>query len=229
MCLLSFQGKRDTVSCCSYGRAAFAYVNQLVGRIRDICPGTLVEFRQFYTTPVKLNLATNFRANDVPFDFMPNLHRCAQIRAALGDHVTVHSDPVWFHPEESSVNVSRHVKAALVGVPMISVDLEKLTPRHAEIIKRHIAFYHNHLEIFRQGHWTIRYRMGFLAFVEVESDKEIITFLVTGPIRKEEGKSHIILILSPESIPFDGESFDADGLPAHGAIPEGGIGVQEGR
>ena len=212
-----------------HGRAAYAYVNQLVGRIRDIRPGALVEFRQFYTTPVMLNLATNFRANDVPFDFMANLHRCALIRAALGDHVPVHSDPVWFHPEESSVNVSRHMKAALMGVPMISVDLEKLTPRHAEIIKRHIAFYHDHLETFRQGHWTIRYRMVFLASVEVESDTEKITFLVTGPITKAKGKSHIILNLSPESIPFDGESVDADGHPAHGAIPEGGMGVLEGR
>ena len=207
-----------------HGCAAYAYVRQLVEHIRAIRPDALVEFRQFYTTPVMLDLATNFRANDVPFDFMANLHRCALVRAALGDHVPVHSDPVWFHPEESSVNVSRHMMAALMGVPMISVDLERLSSKHADIIKRHISFYHDHLETFRQGHWTIRYRMGFLESVKVESDTEIITFLVTGPIKKTENKKHIILNLSPESIPFIGKSLDADGLPSQGTIPMGGMG-----
>ena len=210
-----------------HGLAAYDYVKQLVAGVRDIRPEALIEFRQFYATPAMLEFATNFRANDVPFDFMANFHRCALVRAMLGDGVPVHADPVWFHPEESGVNVARHLMAALAGVPMISLDLTCLAPRHAAILRRFIAFYREHLETFRTGHWTIRYRCGFLASVVVESDAERITFLVTGAPRLAEGKRNIVLNLAPEAVPFQGRAIDADGVSATESIPEGGMGWLE--
>ena len=209
-----------------HGIAAYNYVRQLVEKVRETRPDALIEFRQFYATPAMLPFATNFRANDVPFDFMANFHRCALVRATLGDGIPVHSDPIWFHPEESSVNVARHFMAALMGVPMISLDLDKISLCHAAIIKRFMSFYHEHLDTFRTGHWSIRYRMGMIASVTVETNEEKITFLLTDKINLAQGKNNIILNLSPDAIPFDGNAIDADGNQIAGFIPEGGMGIR---
>ena len=208
-----------------HGRAAYAYARELVERIRTIRPGALIEFRQFYATPWMLPLATQFRAADVPFDFIGNLHRCALLHIMLGDGVPAHADPIWFHPEESNVNVARHLLAALAGVPMISLELDKLSPAHAAILKRHVAFYHAHLATFAKGHWTLRYALGCVSSLCVETDEERIVFHVSGDVKLASGKRNLILNLSADAIrPFAGVAWSPEGEEVRGYVPLAGIG-----
>jgi alpha-galactosidase len=205
------------------GRECLKTIRTLVHEIRRIRPDALIEFRQRYTAPVMLPYATNFRANDVPFDYLENLHRCCQIRMVLGDGVPVHSDPICFHPEESCVNVARHLIAALAGVPMISADLTKIQPQHLAIIRRFLRFYLAHAETFRNGHWTIRYSFGHVASLSVETEREMIATAVSEIPPLSEGKNIILMSLATHAFPVKtGKSVDCEGNPSKD-LPPGGM------
>ena len=209
--------------CQPRGRAAFARIESLVSQVCGIKPDALVEFRQHYATPVMLPLGTSFRANDVPFDFIENLHRCCQLRMILGDGVPVHADPVAFHPEESCVNVARHMISSLAGVPMISADLEHIAPRHKAIIRRFVDFYHRHIQTYQKGHWRICYSMGGVAYFSVETEKEMIGTAVTAVPPLPEDKDVYLANMTSETLALPADSCrDCEGN-ATSNLPVGGI------
>ncbi len=125
-----------------------------------------------------LSYGTQFRGGDVPFDFNENLNQLAQIRMILGDKVPCHADPVYFHAEETPVNVSRHMIACLAGVPMLSMDLRKLTGEQRDIIRFWLKFYQDHIQTFAYGHWQLAYDYDHLSYVTVENAGEKIMILV---------------------------------------------------
>ena len=146
------------------GAATLAYVEELVAAIRAVKPEALIEFRQSYATPVMAHLATQFRAGDVPFEWLDNLRRIAQIRLAMGDGVPVHADPIYWAETETSDNVDRHFLAAMAGVPMVSMDLEKLPEADRARIRRWLDFYRTRVERFQKaGRWDVRYKNGGVA------------------------------------------------------------------
>ena len=205
------------------GRESLKIIRNLVGEVRRNRPDALIEFRQRYTTPAMLPYATNFRAGDVPFDYLENFHRCCQIRMILGDGVPVHSDPIFFHQEESCVNVARHLIAALAGVPMISADLSEIRPHHLGVIRRFIRFYLDHAETFRNGHWTIRYEFEHVASLAVETEREMIGTVVSEIPPLPEGKTVILMNLAPRAFSVKkGKAFDCEGNPADD-LPLGGM------
>jgi len=184
----------------------------------------LIEFRQRYSTPVMLDLATQFRAGDVPFDFIENIHRIAQIRIIMGDSVPVHADPVYWNNNETPENISRHMIASLAGVPMISMDLAALPESQLNIIRHWFDFYKKHLDTFRRGHWNIRYEADFLSNVSVETDYEKIVIFCSGGIPENVGKKLHLLNLSASSVLIkNATSFDCRGLKLPGdEVPCGG-------
>lgn len=160
------------------GRIIYEIVKNFIEELKEINSSCLIEFRQKYATPINLNLATQFRASDVPFDFLGNLNRIAHIRLCLGDKVPVHSDPVFWRFEESPLNVAKHMIVSLTGVPMISMDLNKLSQKHRKIIRTYINFYLKNLEIFKNGKWQINYGTGFIKSISVCYGSKMINFLL---------------------------------------------------
>ncbi|OGV51890.1 MAG: hypothetical protein A2017_00585 [Lentisphaerae bacterium GWF2_44_16] len=159
------------------GKAVFNYISTLLNTIKKENPAALFEFRQRYSTPIMLDQATQFRAGDVPFDFIENLHRIAQIRICAGDKVPVHADPVYWHPSEAAVNVARHMICSLAGVPMVSMDLNELPEEQRVIIKYWLGFYKEHLAAFQNGHWQVEYEFDHLKYITVSYETEKIIFL----------------------------------------------------
>lgn len=147
-----------------HGALAHAYVTDLMRRLRNVRPNGLFEFRQNYATPANAALATQFRAGDVPFEWQANLLRLAQIRLCMGDGVPIHSDPICWADAETDDNVSRHFMAAMAGVPMLSTDLGKLSPRRRDQIRGWIGLYTRRIARFqREGVWKVFYRNGGLS------------------------------------------------------------------
>ena len=175
---LDFLAHVPTDPAHPHGRAAWNAVRKLVEAVRQENPQALIEFRQVYSTPATLGFATQFRANDTPFDFLENLHRVAQLRLMLGDGVAVHADPACWHPGESAANVARHMAAAVAGVPMVSMDLARLSPEHREILCDYLGFYREHREFFRRAHWIVRYDGGQLASLTAECGGEKIVWVL---------------------------------------------------
>ena len=132
-------------------------------RLRKVRPNGLFEFRQDYATPVTACLATQFRAGDVPFEWLDNLVRIAQLRLTMGDGIPIHSDPIYWAEAETDENVDRHFMAAMSGVPMLSMDLEKLTTARREKVRGWMRFYRERIAQFhRNGKWRVFYRNGGL-------------------------------------------------------------------
>ena len=146
------------------GARKHAYVTDLMNRLRAVRPDGVFEFRQAYATPINANLATQFRAGDVPFEWLANLMRIAQIRLTMGDGAPVHADPIYWSDAETNANVDRHFMAAMAGVPMLSMDLERLSPERRGTIRKWMRYYTDRIVRFqRSGHWEIRYHNGGLA------------------------------------------------------------------
>ncbi len=212
------------------GRASLDFISRLSAAIRSLRPDALIEFRQGYCTPGMLAYATQFRAGDVPFDFLDNFQRLAQIRVALGDAVPVHADPAYWHPQESAENISRHLIASLAGVPMLSMEMTSLSEMERRIISNWLQFYQRHLETFKTGSWNVHYQQSAVSFISVCNEQEQIVILNDAPrlsqALKAKTQKHHVLNLSAETLQLPGcKSYGPDGKEGiAGIIPLGGRG-----
>lgn len=215
-------------------RQCKAYFEALSAGLREQKADALIEFRQHYATPQMLAYATQFRAGDVPFDFMENLHRIAQIRVCLGDAVPCHADPVYFHPDESAENVARHMIAALAGVPMFSMDFRNLSSEHEKIVRFWLDFYRHHFELFRSGHWEVDYFMDTLSSVTVENETDAVAILAEDAAFPRlcaafGNKTLFVLNFTPNTLDvFDCPAANTftcsgDALPPCHSVPTGGL------
>jgi len=205
------------------------YLEYLVGKMREIKPDVLIEFRQRYATFVNVGIATAFRAGDVPFDYMENFSRCVQLRLILGDNIPIHADPVYFNNQESEEAVGRHMIASLVGVPMLSMELTSISLKHKNVIRNYLSFYKKHQSTLNHGHWNFDLRNGFPVTVSCCKDDETIIILSDATafqrILESCSGNVIVLNMSPDNICFEGKTFDAEGIIHHnGIIPPGGRG-----
>ena len=158
-------------------RIIYEYTKELTDRIKAIKPDALIEFRQNYSTPVTASMATAFRAGDVPFDYIKNAQRCIQLRLLLGDKIPIHSDPVYFSQNEQDENVARHMMSALLGVPMISMELKDIAPQHKTIIKHYIDLYNNCRAILNSGHWEFSFFYGHTKWCRCSSVNGTVIWL----------------------------------------------------
>ena len=162
--------------CSGYG---LAYVRDLMARLKRVKPDGLFEFRQSYATPLTVPLGTQFRAGDVPFEWLCNIMRIAQMRLAVGDRVPVHADPICWAGCETPENISRHFMAAMAGVPMLSMDLVSMSPEQQREIARWMQFYSRKVEPFqRNGKWNVAYRNGGLSYMTSMLEDRAIVFVV---------------------------------------------------
>ena len=213
------------------GREVMKFVRELAKGIREVKQDALIEFRQGYASPGMMAYGTQFRAGDTPFDFIDNFQRLVQIRISMGDGIPVHADPVYWHPQESPMNISRHMIASLGGVPMLSMDLLAISETERKIIRRWLDFYEEHLDTFRSGTWKADYYQTNAAFLSVTGKEESIVILLD-PARlkdalKGTGAKTTVLNLSEYELELNGaETSDGEGKPCKpGVIPPGGAGV----
>lgn len=213
------------------GQGAHALVAELAAALRRRKPDALIEFRQHYATPGMVPYATQFRAGDVPFDFLDNFNRLCQIRVILGDGIPVHADPLYWRDDELPKNISRHLIASLTGVPMLSMDLRKMSAETREIVRHWLNFYHDHKPTLNHGAWRIRYQLSNVGFAAVSSPEESIVILNEAALLPEaleacSGKVCILNLGGAELSVPGCETFDEKGQPAAvGSIMPGGYGV----
>ena len=211
------------------GRASLRLVQAISGAIRQAASSdALIEFRQGYDTPQMLPYATQFRAADAPFDYILNFERCVQIRLCVGDGVPVHADPAYWAADETPENIARHLIAMMVGVPMLSMDLEKLSPDATAIIRHWMDFYTDHQMTLNFGHWEFGFAEGSCAWARVNNGEEHIVILADATRfaeaadLPEDGLPILVLNLSPQEIWCEDETevFQYDGTPVEPEDPD---------
>ena len=199
--------------------AGYKYVRNLMNQLKSVKPDALFEFRQSYATPLTLELGTQFRAGDVPFEWLCNILRITQIRLAVGDGVPVHADPIFWSQHETRDNITRHFMAAMAGVPMVSMDLERLPDWQKKETAQWMRFYSERIEPFqRHGRWNIVYRNGSLAYVTSVLDDKAMLIVVDsdGSLGSAEsvlaGKRTIVMNLGYSPVRFSGIVTDPAGI-----------------
>jgi alpha-galactosidase len=204
------------------GRLMRAFAKLISEKIRNVKEDALIEYRQFYTVPGMLNYATQYRAGDVPYDWMDNFNRLAQMRITLGDNLPLHADPAFWRCDETIENVGRHMIAALAGVPMISIDFNQIPKAHIKVIANYLNLYREFLTVFQKGHWQVNYYLSNTSSLTVEYNNVKIAF-INDSCRVPKNAT-VYFNLCNETLFLDGvDSFDQLGNRV-ACIPVGGYG-----
>lgn len=189
-----------------HGADVLAFVRELTEGLRAVKPDLLLEFRQSYANPVTAAYATQFRAGDVPFEWLDNLRRIMQIRLQMGDGIPIHADPICWAPTETSDNVNRHFMAAMAGVPMVSMDLERMSDGTRETVRKWLSYYRRHVRDFQyKGVWDARYANGGLVCVTSDLGDRVLVILndptVAGRLGDDlKGRNCVVLNLTYETV-----------------------------
>jgi len=212
-------------------RNTYHFIEKVCGGLKADNPNALIEFRQPYATPAMLPWGTQFRAGDAPFDWRLNFGRLVEIRLNIGNLGPVHADPAYWAPGELPENVSRHLMAMLVGVPMLSMDLRTLTDTEKRIIRHYIDFYNQHRTLIHHGEWSVQFSQTEIAAAIAENEQERLVILADGnalaDALENNRKNTWVLNLSDKTlrIPSVTQVVGADCLPAEkGIIPPAGSG-----
>ena len=206
-------------------------ISGLTGALKDADPDVLIEFRQSYATPGMLPYATQFRAGDVPFNWLTNFGRLAELRLSLGNLGIIHADPAYWPQGELCENVARHMMAMLLGVPMISMDLERLSCGEKRIIRYYIDLYNQLRDLIHYGSWHIYFGVSDVEAAVAENDTQrLIVLNDPGRLfRCSAGgnKKTFVLNLTDEALPVSCTSaVDAFCQPVPGdCIPAAGSGI----
>lgn len=214
----------------SDGAKIEAFLKDLYKTVTKNDKNALIEYRQKYSTLATREMATQFRAGDVPYDYLENFNRTASIRAMMGDGVPVHADPAYWNFDDTPETVSMHMLCAMVGVPMLSMDLAKMPESQLRIVRHWLDFYSKHIEIFKKGHWELRNGYGYFDFVSVTLKDTTIAYLLSEDslkhLRDIKGKVYA-LNLSPYSLALNApEVYDYTGAKLKtGAIPTASYGI----
>lgn len=210
------------------GRASEKLIADLTNGLKADNPDALIEFRQSYSTPVMLKYGTQFRAGDVPFNWIFNFGRMVELRLAIGNHGPVHADPAYWPFGETSENVARHMMAMLVGVPMLSMDLARLTDTEKRIIRYYIDMYNAHRDLINDGNWNFLFGWSDIEAAIVENDNSRLIIIADSgkfdDCLKLDGKPTTVLNLSDRAIKVKcTNAVNAECLPTDGSeIPVAG-------
>ncbi len=221
----------STPPSATAGKGCFAVrmSRKLTAAIRQHKPDALIEYRQNYCLPDKIDLATQFRCMDVPFDFCANFQRIAQLRLQLGDGVPIHADPIYFNDAETMENIGAHMAAALAGVPMLSVELNSLPDDRRRIFADYLRIYRRINDFHRCGHWEMFYDGTMLYKMTATCGGRKIAWIASAAhwTPAAAGEYEYIFNLTADTLPVERMQGVAAGgsLAAAGAIPPGGYGV----
>ena len=212
-------------------RATEKLIAELTGGLKEDNPDALIEFRQSYAIPGMLKYGTQFRAGDVPFNWIFNFGRLVEIRLALGNMGPVHADPAYWPFGELPENVARHMMAMLPGVPMLSMDLERLTDMEKRIIRYYIDMYNANKELINHGEWRFVFGWSDIEGAVVENETSRMVIICDAgrfdQCIKNDGKKTIVCNLSDRAIKVKcTNAVDAKCDPADGSeIPLAGSAV----
>ncbi len=134
----------------SIPEAADRLLTDVIARLRAIKPDVMVEFRQSYIGPLMRKYGNMFRAGDCPNDAVENRVRTLDIRLLCGD-TAAHADMLMWHSEESAESAALQLLNVLFSVPQISVLLDRVPPKHIEMLRFWLGFWREHRDVLLDG------------------------------------------------------------------------------
>ncbi|MEC0267896.1 glycoside hydrolase family 36 protein [Paenibacillus anseongense] len=121
-----------------------------IGRLRELKPDIMIEFRQMYIGPAMRKYGNMFRASDCPNDSIQNRVRTIDIRLICGN-TAAHADMIMWHPEEPVESAALQLINCLFSVPQVSVLLDKLPSDHLAMLGYWLAFWKENRDLLLAG------------------------------------------------------------------------------
>jgi alpha-galactosidase len=147
-----YAGKAATGNGRDYESIEEAVV-QLLADIYKGCkavnPDVLIEYRQFYTSPVLQQYANMFRAVDCPNDIMENRTRTLDARN-LNSQV-IHADPLAWNKEEKPQHAALQLIHTFLSVPQVSTDLADMDAGQQKMLKFLLKQWSDFNEVLTRG------------------------------------------------------------------------------
>ena len=148
-CVANHEHNQDSV-----GVAMADALDRMTGAVYGVNPDALIEFRPRYSNIYTLYHATQHRSPDSgeAGSYDMNRRQCLIMRSYIPPGVAVHTDPQWWHVEESNETVAKMLSTLVVsGVPQVGADIVNIPEDHRRLIKVWLSFYHQHKEVLRSG------------------------------------------------------------------------------
>jgi alpha-galactosidase len=139
----------------TFGEGMDACLRRMRTAIDAVRPDASIEFRVNYANVNNRPYGNCFRAVDCPYDYDQNRRLCTLVKP-VSRGVVVHSDPAYWHPNESVANIARYLSSMIFcgSVPTFSVDVRRLRSEEERLIGAWLGFYDTHKQDLLFGDFT---------------------------------------------------------------------------
>ncbi len=138
---------------------------------------------------------SHVRGGDSPFDENINTHRSIYPAAYMP---IVHNDYLAFsnfeEPEKLAIMLMKQITT---GIPNFSINVQKISIRHAKILKAWLGFFDEHLDLYKQGDFKPQNSV-MDTFQRVNDDTAFISIFATGREIKWLDRKHVFLLNTTE-------------------------------
>jgi alpha-galactosidase len=165
--------RKDGAREDTLGSSIYDLLQTVTEHLMTINPELLIEFRNSYTNLASRSYANIYRSSDVPLNPALNRWQAVMLRLLTPDRA-VHLDPALWHAEDSDTNVAVHLINLMVGVPMVSIQLDQYPQSHIDLIRCWIGFYNTHRDTLIHGTFKPVLRQGYIPLVRFVGEQETI-------------------------------------------------------
>ncbi len=166
----------DRMDFETVGMAVRCLLTEIENTLAAIKPDLLYEYRQRYVGPAINRFGNMLRVGDCAYDAHINRVEIVNLRL-MGYPLAVHSDMLFWSPEESVTLCARQLLNVLFGVPQISVLLSESTEEQKELLRAYLSYWTEHRSRILHGRFCAESPEQNFTRITAEDEKGVITVL----------------------------------------------------
>jgi alpha-galactosidase len=193
--------RRDGARDDTLGSSIYHLLQKVTAHLLTLNPELLIEFRNSYTNLASRSYANVYRSSDVPINFTLNRWQAVMLRLLTPDRA-VYLDPALWHCDDSDTNVAVHLINLMVGVPMVSIELDQYPQSHIDLIRHWIGFYNAHRDTLIRGEFKPVLRQGYIPVVQfVGKEETVIALYDDVPVSLADTPAQTVWLLNGSTQP----------------------------
>lgn len=168
--------KNDDMDSDTVDEAVIKLLEEIKTETEAIKPDFLSEFRQNYIGPAILKYGNMLRVGDCAYDSLTN--RVGVIDLRMGcDDIAIHSDMLYWSPDEKIGNCALQLLNIMFSVPQISVRLSESTDEQKKLLRYFIDYVKENSNTLLHSPLTVRHPEANYSSVTAEGKDMKISVL----------------------------------------------------
>ena len=164
------------MDCETVGDAVLRLLEEIQSGLGAIKTDLLYEYRQRYVGPAINRFGNMLRVGDCAYDAHINRVEMVNLRL-LGYPVAIHSDMLFWSPEESERLCARQLLNILFAVPQISVRLTESKQEQRELLAAYLSYWTKHRERILHGRFRAYHPEQNFTRITAEDETGVISVL----------------------------------------------------